>query len=216
LIDISPQAARSVAFSPDGRSVLIGLGKGASADPDYSLRLLDIETGAELAPPGAFSGHTEGVQALAFSPDGRTALSSGLDKLVILWDVESGREIRRFVGHTAEVTQVAFSPGYDPAQAKTAERCTALSAGGDSVIILWDIESGAALRRYRGHQGNILGAVFTPGGHTILSTAVDSTVREWRVDLGYDDLLAWIEANRYVPELSCQQRAQYHVEPLCE
>jgi WD40 repeat protein len=134
---------------------------------------------------------------------------------VILWDVASGREIRRFVGHTAEVIQVAFSPGCDPAHSETAGRCVVLSAGGDGVIILWDIESGEALRRYEGHQGNILGAVFTPGGRTILSTAVDSTVREWRVDLDYDDLLAWIEANRHVSELTCQQQAQYHVEPLC-
>ncbi|MBN1137697.1 MAG: hypothetical protein JXM73_14010 [Anaerolineae bacterium] len=216
LINLAPQAARSVAVSSDGRSVLVGPGKGASAAPDYRLRLLELETGADLAPPSAFSGHTETVQAVAFSLDGRMALSSGLDKLVILWDVASGREIRRFVGHTAEVTQVAFSPGCDPAQSGTAGRCMVLSAGGDSVIILWDMESGEALRRYQGHQGNILGAVFMPGGRTILSAAVDSTVREWRVDLGYDDLLAWIEANRYVPELTCQQRAQYHVEPLCE
>lgn len=205
-----------MAVSPDGRSVLIGPGKGASAAPDYCLRLLEHETGADLVPPGAFAGHSETVQAVAFSPDGRMALSSGLDKLVILWDVASGREIRRFVGHAAEVTQVALSPGCDPAQSDAAGRCVVLSAGGDSVIILWDTESGEALRRYGGHQGNILGAVFTPGGRTILSAAVDSTVREWRVDLDYDDLLAWIEANRYVPERTCQQRAQYHVEPLCE
>jgi WD40 repeat protein/DNA-binding SARP family transcriptional activator len=223
LIDLAPQAARSVAISPDGHSVLVGPGKGASAAPDYRLRLLDIETGADLAPPGAFAGHTETVQAVAFSPDcgnpkntGCMALSSGLDKLVILWDVASGREIQRFVGHTAEVTQVAFSPGCDPAQSETAGRCMVLSAGGDGVIILWDMESGEALRRYEGHQGNILGAVFTPGGRTILSAAVDSTLREWRVDLDYDALSAWIAANRYVPELTCQQRAQYHVEPLCE
>jgi WD40 repeat protein len=135
---------------------------------------------------------------------------------ISLWDVASGREIRRFVGHTAEVTQLAFSPGCDPAQSETAGRCMVLSAGDDNVIILWDMESGEALRRYEGHLGAILGLVFTPGGRTILSTAVDDSVCEWRVDLDYQDLLAWIEANRYVPELTCQQRASYHVKPLCE
>jgi hypothetical protein len=29
-------------------------------------------------------------------------------------------------------------------------------------------------------------------------------------------LLSWIAANRYVPELTCQQRVQYRIEPLCE
>jgi hypothetical protein len=27
---------------------------------------------------------------------------------------------------------------------------------------------------------------------------------------------SWIIANRYVPELTCEQRKQYHVEPLCD
>jgi WD40 repeat protein len=67
LLDLAPQTAFSVAFSPDGRSVLVGPGKGTSTAPDYHLRLLDIETGADLAPPGAFAGHTETVQAVAFS-----------------------------------------------------------------------------------------------------------------------------------------------------
>ncbi|MBN1977066.1 MAG: hypothetical protein JW918_06660 [Anaerolineae bacterium] len=120
------------------------------------------------------------------------------------------------MGRTAEVTQVAFSPGCECASDEAVRGCTVISAGTDNVIILWDVESGTALRRYQGHQGAITGIVPTPGGRTILSAAVDGTVREWRVDLDYDDLLAWIAANRYVPELTCQQRAQYHVEPLCE
>lgn len=42
------------------------------------------------------------------------------------------------------------------------------------------------------------------------------TVREWRVDLDNAALIEWVAANRYVPELTCEQRALYNVEPLCE
>jgi hypothetical protein len=41
-------------------------------------------------------------------------------------------------------------------------------------------------------------------------------MREWRVDASQDELLAWIRANRYVPELTPQQREQYHLELLCD
>lgn len=203
LADVAPQAVRSVAISPDGETVLIGLAKGSSSTPDYALRLVDRESGELVR---TFSGHNEVVSDVAFSPDGRTALSGGHDKFLILWDVEMGQEIRRFVGHTGAVNQVQFSP----------DGRFALSAGLDNLIILWDIETGLMLRRCTGHVGGVMGIAFAPDGHTFLSVALDDTVREWRIDATQEDLLAWTEANRRIGELTCQQRVQYHVEPLCE
>jgi WD40 repeat protein len=104
------------------------------------------------------------------------------------------------------VNQVRFSP----------DGWFSLSAGLDNLIILWNIETGAVLRRYTGHVGGIFGIAVTPEGRTFLSVALDDSVREWRIDLAQEDLLAWVEANRHIPELTCQQRVQYHVEPLRE
>jgi WD40 repeat protein/DNA-binding SARP family transcriptional activator len=202
LTDVRPQAVRSVAITPDGGAVLIGLIKGTSSEPDFGLRLVDRETGVLQR---TFSGHTDVVSDLAFSAEGDTVLSGGQDKLVILWDFETGQEIWRFVGHTGGVNQVRFSP----------DGRFVLSAGLDNVMILWDVETGAALRRYTGHAGGILGIAFTPGGRSFLSVAVDDSVREWRIDAIQEALGAWIESNRHISELTCQQRAQYHVEPLC-
>jgi len=211
LVDIAPQAVRSVAFSPTAHRLLLGLAKGASAMPDYRLRLVDTETGADITPPDAFAGHTEAVQDVAWHPEGHTALSSGLDGQIILWDIERGHEIQRFVGHTGTVYRVIFSPGCDPA-ADDPLGCKVLSGGADNTIILWDIESGQILRRYRGHSSSVFGLAFTPGSRTILSTAAEDTVCEWRVDLDNDALTAWAKVNRYVPDLTDQQRTQYHME----
>jgi hypothetical protein len=41
-------------------------------------------------------------------------------------------------------------------------------------------------------------------------------VHEYRVDATQQDLLAWIAANRHIPELTCQQRERYRIEPLCD
>ena len=93
-------------------------------------------------------------------------------------------------------------------------------------LATWDVSSGQAVRRYLGHTGPVTGLALTPDGHSLFSAADDAsavkasawrgTVREWRVDASPDDLLAWIAANRYVPELTCERRTQYRVQPLCE
>src|SRR6266511_5927444 len=55
----------SVAFSPDGRTVLSG-------SYDNTLKLWDVATGTEIR---TFAGHSSSVHSVAFSPDGRTVLS---------------------------------------------------------------------------------------------------------------------------------------------
>ncbi len=59
------------------------------------LRLWDIETAKEVR---RFEGHTEWVSGVAFSPDGRQAVSCADDRSLRLWDVETGRQIRSFSG----------------------------------------------------------------------------------------------------------------------
>ena len=48
------------------------------------------------------------VMSVTFSPDGRLQASAGDDRSVRLWEVESGRELRRREGHTYRVLGVAF------------------------------------------------------------------------------------------------------------
>jgi hypothetical protein len=45
----------------------------------------------------------------------------------------------------------------------------------------------------------------------------DEAVIQWRiVDIPLDELLAWVRANRYVRDFTCEERAQYDITPLCE
>jgi WD40 repeat protein len=128
-------------------------------------------------------GHS-GVNSVAFSADGKYALSAG-DMTVKLWDIGTWREIRTFTGHAAFVASAVFSPD---------ERYV-LSCGMDKKIILWDVATGKQVRTFTGHTKWVLAAVFSPDGKSIVSggtgnmsptdtTKSDAAIRFWDVASG--------------------------------
>ena len=57
-----------------------------------------------------FLGHEATVESVAVSPDGRYGLSGDDKGVIFLWDLETGKALRRLEGHTDIVTSVAFTP----------------------------------------------------------------------------------------------------------
>ena len=60
------------------------------------------------------TGHRGPVTSVAFNSDGKLALSGGEDKTARLWDVATGKELRRFAGHDGTLHFVACSPDGTP------------------------------------------------------------------------------------------------------
>jgi WD40 repeat protein len=54
--------------------------------------------------------HGAGINTLAFAPNGKTLAAGSWDGQISLWDVPSGKELRRILGNPREISQVAFSP----------------------------------------------------------------------------------------------------------
>jgi hypothetical protein len=113
------------------------------------------------------------ARGLAFSPDGKRALSGDKAGNVWLWEIATGKLLGAFGGHEGSVDNVAFSPKGRPV----------LSAG-QKTIRLWDAETGKLLRTLTGHKDSILFAGFSPDGRLAVSTCRDQTMRLWEVETG--------------------------------
>jgi WD40 repeat protein len=109
-----------------------------SGSSNRTLKLWDAATGKLLRTlQGHESGLTSGRTSVAFSSDGRLAISESDDGLK-LWDVRTGRLLRTFGKPAGGVNSVAFSP----------DGHTVLSGGVDRTLKLWDTAIGELLRTF--------------------------------------------------------------------
>jgi WD40 repeat protein len=91
-------------FLPDGR--LASAGGSWLGSSFGEVRIWELSTGRRLDLPG----HTDFVEGLARSPDGRRLATGSYDRSIKLWDTTTGEEVFTLRGHTAGVRCVAFSP----------------------------------------------------------------------------------------------------------
>ena len=103
------------------------------------LILWDTKTASVLA---QIQAHEGWPLAIAFSPDGQSALS-GSDEGLIHWTIDGDALNLKalLTGHTRPVLDLAFGPAGD----------TAVSASGDETLILWDLRTGNDIRSFEGH-----------------------------------------------------------------
>jgi len=127
-------------------------------------------------------GHSNGVMSVAFSPDGKTIVSSSDDKTIKLWNLE-GKELRTLTGHSNWVMSVAFSP----------DGKTIASGSYDNQIKLWNLE-GKELRTFTGHSNGVMSVAFSPDGKTIASGSNDNSIKLWDIDpeLAISEACNWL------------------------
>lgn len=121
--------------------------------------------------------HNE-ITGLAFSPDARQVFTSSPGLGLRLFDLESGKLIRRFgEGSQGLMGRVAFSP----------DGRRVLSYGYGTPIQVWDVQTGQAILRIPLNEGGTERAAFTPDGQHILSCdLIGGTIHLWSAQTGQE------------------------------
>ena len=105
------------------------------------------------------------MRAVAISHDGRLAVTVSSDKSACLWEVATGRQIRRFIGHDYWVTDVAFSP----------DDRFVVTGSDDTTARLWDIRTGAQVNWVKLGLW-IWGVEFSPDGKFVLLSSPNQNI----------------------------------------
>ncbi|MCA9698998.1 MAG: protein kinase, partial [Myxococcales bacterium] len=124
-----------------------------------------------------FTEHTDAVEDIALSADGRMLISGAADGTAFVWDFASEVNSDAFVarGHQAALTDVDLT--------RHGERF--ITAGTDSQALVWDIDpSGFPVPEgpLLGHVGPVTAAKICPGDLLAATAGQDGTVRIWDID----------------------------------
>jgi WD40 repeat protein len=172
------------ALTDDGRSIAI-----AYLTSDFKRRALllySVDSGRLL---GEFHGEVDGIECLAFSPDGRllatgarwpVAGRAGWPYPVRLWDVASKREICRFSG--LPPGKPDGHGGWAECLAFSRDGRTVVSGGGENNLRFWDVKSHREKfpQIAEAHSEYLRSATFSPDGRWLATGGADGTARLWR------------------------------------
>ncbi len=115
--------------------------------------------------------HTDEVNAVAFSPDGKILASGSPDSAIQLWNVKDGTILKTLNWEDSGVKNVVFSPDGN----------NLVSMSRDAIRI-WRVEDGSLLRKFEVEGANSQLAV-SPDGK-LLALGIYNTVQIWQFDDG--------------------------------
>ncbi|KAI0483997.1 WD40 repeat-like protein [Xylariaceae sp. FL0804] len=122
--------------------------------------------------------HADYVKCLATHSAGDWVASGGLDRKIILWDLNGKGSSLEIDVSGEEVTEKGS------VYALSAGRSILASGGPESIVRLWDPKSGKRITKFVGHTDNIRAILMNESGDTVMTASSDQTVKVWSVTAG--------------------------------
>jgi WD40 repeat protein len=151
----------------------------------------------DLPTPALFrtlDGHRDSVKSVAFSPDGKHLVSTGDDRTVRLWQVETGQSERDPIKVGNDGCAVAWS----------SDGSFIVAGFRDGSMALYDVEKWTEQTRWQAHDYQVRSIAIHPDNQRVLSGGRDNSVKVWdragKLLQTYGDHATWVEAIAYSPD----------------
>lgn len=120
-------------------------------------------------------GHTDGVMCLQYNdklqhPSFPILITGSYDRTVRVWNMETGQEVHRLLGHTRAVRALQF------------DECKLVTGSMDRTLRLWNWRTGQCIRTLEGHTAGVVCLAFD--SNILVSGSVDKTVKVWNFRTG--------------------------------
>lgn len=162
-----------VKFSHDGDRLAV-----AGGDPGER-GIVQIFSWPQLEPLTRIEQHGDDVYAVDWTMDSRGIVSAGLDRRVVIYDVQQGKLLQTIEGHSKGVTTACLLNGDK----------LLVSAGIDQSLRVWETATGKPVRTLDNHTGAVHDVELRPadepaGLPVVVSCSDDRTVRFWQPTIG--------------------------------
>ena len=125
-------------------------------------------------------GHQASISVVSFTHDGKFLISAGDDKVVRVWDLASGKTVRKILGPVGDgPVGFIYAAALSPDDRYLAIGGFLSSAPNEGVIRVHDFRSGEVVALLKGHTDVVTALAFSRDGHYLVSGSEDKTVRLW-------------------------------------
>lgn len=159
------QPVLAVALSPDEK--LLAFSRGST------VFLADMTKPERPVAGKLEGGHTEPVQAFAWTPDGKQLITGGHQRIMV-WDTITHQQVRTLDGPLlGSITALAVNKAGDTLFAADAE------AGGAGFLRKFSLKDGTLAATWKAHEDTIYSLRLSPAGDRLLSGSADKLAKLW-------------------------------------